>query len=138
MLINKFLVVTLQYSFSILEWWSKSFFKLRRFFLFVVSGYMDADFWRFRILWVDVKHGLRCFFFLNILVYTFLFLIIISVSRNKTLSFDISYSNLIDGCFVFYSLKIFSRHVLLSVHIKNILAINLRYISENVFHIMLE
>ena len=99
-------------------------------FLFVVSGYMDADFWRFRILWVDIKHGLRSFFFLNILVYTFLFLIIISVSRNKTLSFDISYSNLIDGCFVFYSLKNFSRHVLLSVHIKNILAINLRYITS--------
>ena len=70
--------------------------------------------------------------FLNILVCTLLFLIYISVSRNDIFSFDISYSNLIDACFVFNSFKNFSRSVLLPVHIKNISAINLRFISENV------
>ena len=71
-------------------------------------------------------------FFLNILVCNLLFLIYISVSRNEILSFDISYSNLIDGCFAFNSFKNLSRSVLLPVHIKNIASINLRYISENV------
>ena len=71
-------------------------------------------------------------FFLNILVCNLLFLIYISVSRNEILSFDISYSNLIDGCFAFNSFKNLSRSVLLPVHIKNISSINLRYTSENV------
>ena len=44
----------------------------------------------------------------------------------------ISYSNLIDGCLLFNSFKNFLRSVLLPVHMKNILSINLRYISENV------
>ena len=70
--------------------------------------------------------------FLNILVCNLLFLMYISVSRNEILSFDISYSVLIDGCFVFNSFKNFSRSVLLPVHIKNISFINLRYIRENV------
>ena len=47
----------------------------------------------------------------------------ISVFRNEILSFDISYSNLIDGCFAFNSYKSFSRSVLLPVHIKNVLSI---------------
>ena len=71
-------------------------------------------------------------FFLNILVCNLLFLMYISVSRNEILSFDISYSNLIDGCFAFNSFKNLPRSVLLPVHIKNIASINLRYISENV------
>ena len=71
-------------------------------------------------------------FFLNILVCNLLFLIYISVSTNEILFFDISYSNLIDGCFAFNSFKNLSRSVLLPVHIKNIASINLRYISENV------
>ena len=67
-------------------------------------------------------------FFVNIL----LLLMYISISRSQILSFDISYSNLIDVCFVFNLFKRFSRSVLLSAHIKNIPSINLRYISENV------
>ena len=39
----------------------------------------------------------------------------ILVSRNEILSFDISYSNLTDGCFVINSFKNFSRSVLLPV-----------------------
>ena len=78
-----------------------------------------------RKLWQSV-------FFLNILVCNLLFLIYISVSRNEFFSFNISYSNLIDGCFVFNSFKNFSRSVLLPVHMKNISPINLRYISKNV------
>ena len=50
----------------------------------------------------------RLVFFLNILVCNLLFLIFISVSRNEILSFDISYSNLIDGCFVVNSFKTIS------------------------------
>ena len=44
----------------------------------------------------------------------------ISVSRNKILSFNISYSNLIERCFVSNSFKKSSRFVLLPVHTKNI------------------
>ena len=56
----------------------------------------------------------------------------ISVSINEILSFDISYSNLIDGSFVFVLFKNFSRSVLLPFHIENISSINMMYISENV------
>ena len=51
----------------------------------------------------------------------------ISVSRNEIPSFGISYSDLIDGCFVFNSFKNFSRSILLPVDKKNISSINLRY-----------
>ena len=71
------------------------------------------------MLWV-VKKVWRCVFYLNILLCNLLFLMYIS------------YSNLIDGCFLFNSFKNFLRSVLLPVHMKNILSINLRYISENV------
>ena len=63
--------------------------------------------------------------FINILVWDLLFLMYISVSRNEILSFDISYSNLIDGCFVVNSFKSFSRPVLLLVHVKNSVAVKL-------------
>ena len=53
------------------------------------------------------------------------------VSRNDLLSFDNLYQNLFDECFVFNSFKSFSKSVLLSVDIKNISSINLRYINEN-------
>ena len=56
----------------------------------------------------------------------------ISVSINEILSFDISYSNLIDGSFVFVLFKNFSRSVLLPFHIENISSINMMYVSENV------
>ena len=59
-------------------------------------------------------------FLLNTLECNLLFLMNISVSRNEIFSFDISYSNLVDGCFVFNLLKNFSISVLLPVNIKNI------------------
>ena len=71
-------------------------------------------------------------FFLNILVRNLLFLIYIWVSRSEILSFDISYSSLIVGCFAFKTFKDFSGSVLLHVDIKNISSINLRYTSKNV------
>ena len=49
----------------------------------------------------------RSVFFLNILVSNLLFLMYISVSRNEIIFFHVSYSNLIDGCFVFNSFKSF-------------------------------
>ena len=70
-------------------------------------------------------------FLLNTLVCNLLFLIYIMVSRNDLLSFDNLYQNLFDECFVFNSFKSFSKSVLLSVDIKNISSINLRYINEN-------
>ena len=69
-------------------------------------------------------------FFLNILVCNLLFLIYIWVSRSEILSFDISHSSLIVGCFAFKTFKDFSGSVLLHVDIKNISSINLRYTSK--------
>ena len=74
----------------------------------------------------------RPVFLLNILVCNFLFLLYVLESRNKIPSFDISYSNLIDGCFVFNSFKNLYRSVLLPVHIKDMSSIYLRSVSENV------
>ena len=65
-----------------------------------------------------------------------MFLIYISVSRNEVISFDISYSNLIYGCFVFNSFKKFSRSVLPPVHIKNISSINKIHICRWIFFIV--
>ena len=75
----------------------------------------------------------RSVFFLIILVCNLIFWMYIFVSRKEILSFDISYSNLIDGSSVFYSCLISSRSVLLPVHIKKISTINLRYVSKDVF-----
>ena len=44
----------------------------------------------------------------------------ISVFRIEILSLDISYSNLIDGCFVLNWFKDFSKSFFLPVHVKNI------------------
>ena len=52
--------------------------------------------------------------------------------RKEVLPFDISHLNLIDGCFGFDLFEKFSRSVLLPVHVKNILSINLRNMSKNV------
>ena len=54
------------------------------------------------------------------------------MSRKEVLSFDISHLNLIDGCFGLDLFEKFFRSVLLTVHIKNILSINLSYVSKNV------
>ena len=54
------------------------------------------------------------------------------MSRKEFLSFDVSHLNLTDGCFAFTLFNKFSRFVLLPVHKKNILSIDLRYMSKNV------
>ena len=64
--------------------------------------------------------------------YNLLFQRYILVSRNGIFSTDISYLNVIDGGFVFNLFRKFSRSVLLSVHIRYMFSINLRYISETV------
>ena len=70
--------------------------------------------------------------FLNILVGNLLCLMYSSVTRDTFFSFDILYTNLIGGCFVFNSFKKFSRSVLIPLPKKNISSKNVRYISENV------
>ena len=67
-------------------------------------------------------------FFLNILVCNLLFLIYISVFKNKIFPFNISYSNVTDGAFVFNWFSNFTRFFLVPLYIKNILFLNLRYI----------
>ena len=118
------------HSFSSHEWWSKSFLVEQILFIWIAWLYGMLFFNDFGCSELMLRKVWRSVFFLNILVCNLLFLMYISVSRNEILSFDISYSNLIDGCFAFYLFKSFSRSLLLPVYIKNILSINLRYIGK--------
>ena len=103
-----------------LEWWSKSFLVERILFICSVWLYGILFYNHFGCSELILRKVWRSVFFLNVLACNLLFLICISESRNGNLSFKISYSNLIEGCFVFNSFKKFSRSVLLPVHIKSI------------------
>ena len=126
-----------------LQNWLKNFFQFPWMMLRIVLGWVNSfysyclairdplfsNFWCSELM---LRKVWQYVFFLNTLVFNLLFLIYILISRNEILSFDILYSNLIDGYCVFSLLKIFSRSVLLPVHIKSISSKNLKYIRENV------
>ena len=105
-------------SFSSYEWRWRSFLVEQILFIWSVWLYGVLFFNHFGCSELIFRKVWQYLFFLNILVCNLLFLIYISVSRNEILSFDISYSNLIDGCFVFNLFKTFSASVLQPFHIK--------------------